>query len=400
MHKVRDILKSRSFLILWGFYFFIFAAGYQLFPVLPLRLRDMGATLAESGRFMAAFTIGSGLGALFTGPLGDRLGQRRILRGASLFCAACFFAYAVVPGRWGFYVLAPLHGLLWSGLRTSSLAEVSGLLPDGHRAEGLSLFGLASPGGVALGPLLGLWLFPHMGFHWHMALLGVSFLAAHMLVGKLPKDPQMTERPPLNLGLPERGVWLPATILFFLALSYGPMPPYAAQEAMALHLAWPSALLTCFALGMVGMRFLLGLRGLGADPMRLVPWMMAMSFAGSLILAVLPGGHLFGFDLELARHGLGALIYGGGYGIVHTLIFSAVITRSTTSRRGAAVGALYAAFDAGVAVGSLGIGWLMQHYSFRFGWGAGAACLVVAWMLCLRLAKRSKAPVAAMPMAP
>jgi len=26
MHKVRDILRSRSFLILWGFYFFIFFA--------------------------------------------------------------------------------------------------------------------------------------------------------------------------------------------------------------------------------------------------------------------------------------------------------------------------------------------------------------------------------------
>ncbi len=389
MHKLRDILKSRSFLILWGFYFFIFAAGYQLFPVLPLRLRELGATLSESGRFMAAFTVGSGFGALFTGPLGDRLGQRRVLRGASLFCAACFGAYALLPGRWGFYALAPVHGLLWSGLRTASMAKVGGLLTDDRRAEGLSLFGLASPGGVAVGPLLGLWLFPHLGFHWHMALLGVSFLASHILVGRLPKDPPKAERPPLNFGLPERSVWLPAVILFLLALSYSPMPPYAAQEALALHLAWPSALLTCFALGMVGMRFILGLRGLGSDPMRLIPEMMALAFLGNLILAALPGGTILGLDLELARHILGALIYGAGYGIVHTLIFAAVMTRSSTARRGAAVGALYAAFDAGVALGSLSIGWLMQHYSFRFGWGAGSACLVLAWILCKRLAKRT-----------
>lgn len=390
MHKVHSILRSRSFLIIWGFYFFIFAAGYQLFPVLPLRLRDMGATLAESGRFMAAFTVGSGLGALFTGPLGDHLGQRRVLRGASLFCAVCFGAYALMPGRWGFYALAPLHGLLWSGLRTASVAKVGGLLPDGNRAEGLSLFGLASPGGVAVGPLLGLWLFPHLGFHWLMALLGVAFLASHMFVGRLPTDPPKAERPPLKLGLPERSVWLPAAILFLLALSYGPMPPYAAQEAMALHLAWPSALLTCFALGMVGMRFILGLRGLGADPMRLVPRMMAMTFAGNLVLAAMPGGTFLGLNLELARHILGALIYGAGYGIVHTLIFSAVMAQSSTARRGSAVGALYAAFDAGVAAGSLAIGWLMQRYSFRLGWGAGAACLVVAWVLCLRLIERGE----------
>lgn len=390
MHKLRDILKSRSFLILWGFYFFIFAAGYQLFPVLPLRLRELGATLSESGRFMTAFTVGSGLGALFTGPLGDRLGQRRVLRGASLFCASCFGAYALLPGRWGFYALAPLHGLIWSGLRTASMAKVGGLLTDDRRADGLSLFGLASPGGVAVGPLLGLWLFPHLGFHWHMALLGVSFIASHILVGRLPKDPPKAERPPLNFGLPERSVWLPAVILFLLALSYSPMPPYAAQEALALHLAWPSALLTCFALGMVGMRFLLGVRGLGSDPMRLIPEMMALAFLGNLILAALPGGTFLGLNLELARHILGALIYGAGYGLVHTLIFAAVMTRSSTARRGAAVGALYASFDAGVALGSLAIGWLMQHYSFRFGWGAGSACLVLAWVLCKRLAKRSE----------
>ncbi len=391
MHKLRDVLGSRPFLILWGFYFFIFAAGYQLFPVLPLRLRELGATLAESGRFMAAFTVGSGLGALFTGPLGDRLGQRRVLRGASLFCAACFGAYGLMPGRWGFYALAPLHGLLWSGLRTASMAKVGGLLTDDHRAEGLSLFGLASPGGVAVGPLLGLWLFPHLGFHWQMALLAAAFLASHILVGKLPKDPPKTERPPLNLALPERSVLLPATILFLLALSYGPMPPYAAQEAIALRLVWPSALLTCFALGMVGMRFILGLRGLGPDPIRLVPWMMAMAFLGNLILSVLPGGSMLGVDLALLRHILGALVYGGGYGIVHTLIFSSVMTGSSVARRGAAVGALYASFDAGVAAGSLAIGWLMQHRSFRFGWGAGAACLVVAWLLCLKLARRADA---------
>ncbi|MBK8727388.1 MAG: MFS transporter [Holophagaceae bacterium] len=387
MDTPRPRLFTPAFVLLTSFYFLIFAAGYQLFPVLPLRWREMGATLAESGHFMAAFTLGSGLGALFTGPLGDRLGQRRVLRGASLFCAACFGAYAVMPGRWGFYVLAPLHGLLWSGLRTASVAKVGGLLPDEARAEGLSIFGLASPGGVAVGPLVGLWLFPHLGFHWHMALLGLAFLGLHVMVGRLPKDLPKAERPPLHLGPPERRVWLPAAILFLLALSYGPMPPYSAQEAKALGLAWPSALLTCFALGMVAMRFALGMRGLGAEPGRLVPWMMGITFVGNLLLAVLPGGTFLGLNLELTRHIAGALIYGAGYGMVHTLIFSEVMSRGAADRRGAAVGALYAAFDGGVAAGSVGLGWIMQRYSFRIGWAVGAACLVVAWGLCVRLAR-------------
>jgi MFS family permease len=383
----RPRVFSPAFVLLTVFYFLIFVAGYQLFPVLPLHFRGMGATLAESGRFMAAFTLGSGIGALFTGPLGDRLGQRRVLRGASLFCAACFAAYAVMPGRWGFYVLAPLHGLLWSGLRTASVAKVGGLLPEENRADGLSIFGLASPGGVAVGPLLGLWLFPHLGFRWHMALLGLAFLGLHVLVGRLPKDLPRSQRPPLQLGPPERQVWLPALTLFLLALSFGPMPPYSAQEAKALGLAWTSALLTCFSLGMVAMRLALGMRGLGAAPERLLPWMMGITLAGNGMLAALPGGGFHGVDLDLVRHVAGAFVYGAGYGMVHTLIFSGVMARGLPERRGSAVGALYAAFDGGVAVGSVAVGWVMQHYSFRRGWAVGAACLVVAFALCLRLAR-------------
>ena len=96
----RSRFLTPAFVLLTSFYFLIFAAGYQLFPVLPLRWRELGATLAESGRFMAAFTLGSGIGALFTGPLGDRLGQRRVLRGASLFCAACFDGLAQGEHLW------------------------------------------------------------------------------------------------------------------------------------------------------------------------------------------------------------------------------------------------------------------------------------------------------------
>ena len=88
---------TRPFLILWAFYFLVFAAGYQLFPVVPLHLRDLGASLAESGRFQTAFMLGSGIGSLFTGPLGDRLGPRRVLRLSSLLLVLILAAYALLP---------------------------------------------------------------------------------------------------------------------------------------------------------------------------------------------------------------------------------------------------------------------------------------------------------------
>ncbi len=373
------------FLLLCLFYFAVFAVGYQLFPVVPLHLRNLGADLAESGRFMASFTLGSAIGCLFTGPLGDRVGQRRVLYVASFLMVAFFAAYAFIQApahRWVFYVLAPFHGLVWSGLRTASVAKAGSMLTPGTRAEGLSFFGMSSPSGVALGPILGLLLFAALGFRGQMLVLGAGFLALSALIRFLPGETGAELRKDAAFQLPERLVWLPVVILFLVGVSFGPIPPFSAQEAKFLHMAWPSAMLTSLAAGMVGLRLLLGVTGMGRRPIRLLGPMVWMALAGMALLALLPGGVL--------RHAAGGALYGAGYAMTHTLLFMVIIDRSRADRRGAGVGALYFAYDAGQAAGAFGLGWAMEHIGrsvglaggYRWGWGLGGLAL----LCCLPLA--------------
>jgi MFS family permease len=379
----RPPLLTGPFLLLWSFYFLVFAAGYQLFPVVPLHLRDLGASLAESGRFQTAFMLGSGFGSLFTGPLGDRLGQRRVLRVASLALVVILGSYALLQVRWVFYALAPVHGLLWSALRTGSMAKVGGILAPENRAQGLSLFGLAGPGGVALGPLAGLWLLPHLGFAWMLVILALVFAVLHVLIGSLPRESARETAqeiaPAAIFQLPQRSVWGPVSLLLFLGLSFGPMPPYSAQEAKALGMAWPSALLTCFAIGMMGMRAVLGLTGMGRRPVALLPWMLALASLGAWLLTLLPGG--------TSRHLTAGLVYGAGYGMVHTLIFMHIIETSRPERRGAGIGALFFAFDVGTALGALALGWVMEQLGFRWGWAASAMLLALAIPVACRVVR-------------
>lgn len=374
---------TAPFVILCAFYFLVFAAGYQLFPVVPLHLRDMGASLAESGRFQTAFMLGSGFGSLFTGPLGDRLGQRRVLRVASLTLVTILATYSFLKVRWVFYLLAPLHGLLWSALRTASIAKVGGILPFHHRAQGLSLFGLTGPGGVAVGPLVGLWLMPHLGFAWMLILLAGVFAVLHGLIGALPREAPREIEPSALFQWPDRAVWGTVAVMLLVGLGFGPMPPYSAQEAKALGMAWPSAFLTCFALGMMAIRGLLALSGMGRRPVALLPFMMALAVVGYALLAFLPGG--------LARHILAGLIYGGGYGMVHTLLLMNIFATTPPQRTGAAVGALFFAFDAATAFGALGLGWIMEHQSFRWGWAIGAALMALAIPVARRIVRKSAA---------
>lgn len=386
-------LLTPRFLLVCTITFVTFFAAFQLFPTVPLRLLDLGATIAESGRFMAAFTAGSATGALFTGPLGDRIGQRRMV----VACAAGFGlflgAYGLLQARWAFYVLAFPHGVVWSGLLTGTMATLGHVLPPDRRADGMSLYGLASPGGVIFGPVVGLALHQRWGFPPVALVLAVLFGALALLSLGLPRTAgHGGPRPPLRL--PEGDLAIPCLVLFATALGYGALGTYTAQEAIRQNFppllgVFPTeaAFLSCMAIGMVAMRIFMSRRGFGERPTRLLPGMVLASALGLALLALLPGGAF--------RHAASALLYGAGYSMVHTLVNAYVLDITPADRRGAAFGATLFSFDSGIGLGSLLIGAIIgqgvRHLGpsgYRLGWAAAAAFAFAVWPLSRRLVKQ------------
>ena len=373
----RTRLLTRQFALVWSLTFVTLFAAFQLFPTVPLRLRELGASLAESGRFMSLFTAGSAVGALFTGPFGDRVGHRRLVIASSLLFAGFLGAYNLLPTRWGFYLLAVPHGIVWSGLLTATMASLAKVLPEDRRADGLSLYGLASPGGVIVGPLLGLWIFQKWGFApigWNLAAL---FLLLGALGTILPEDhPQGRAT---GFKWPDAAVVAPCLILFCSALGYGALGSYTAQEGLALGMPMPSAFLSFMAVGMVIMRLVMLKRGFGRRPIRKLPGMLLGACAGLALLALLPGG--------TPRHVVSALLYGAGYSMLHTLINAKLLESVDPKRRGSAFGALLFAFDLGIGLGSFSLGWTIGHYGYRLGWGLGALAMLAALPLALKLSR-------------
>ena len=377
LSEPRTRLVTRQFALVWALTFVTFFAAFQLFPTVPLRLRELGASLAESGRFMSLFTAGSALGALFTGPLGDRLGHRRLVVASALLYAVFLGAYSLLTVRLGFYLLAVPHGIVWSGLLTATMASLSHVLPADRHADGLSLYGLASPGGVIVGPVLGLWIFQHWGFApigWYLAVL---FLLLGALGTTLPKDHSHGRA--TGFKWPNAIVIVPCLILFCTALGYGALGSYTAQEGLALGMALPSAFLSFMAVGMVLMRLAMLRRGFGRRPIRKLPGMLVGAMVGLVLLAALPGGML--------RHILAALLYGAGYSMLHTLLNARLMESVDPQRRGSAFGALLFAFDAGIGLGSFSLGWTIGHYGYRLGWALGALAMLAALPLALRLGR-------------
>ncbi|MBI4911376.1 MAG: MFS transporter [Acidobacteria bacterium] len=385
-----ETLFNRGFVLVCLLTFLTFFAAFQLFPTVPIRLRELGVSLAGSGRFLSIFTFGSALGALATGPLGDRVGHRRIVVGSAFAFALFLLAYALIRRPWLFFLLAFPHGVVWSGLLTSTMATLSSVLPQSRRVDGLSLYGLASPGGVVFGPALALWLQHRWGFPLVALLLAVIFTGLAFYARILPSvRPSGERRSPVQL--PEGKVLAPCLILFTSALGYGALTSYTAQEALALGTAFPSAFLTAMAVGMVAMRLAMIRVGFGERPIRLLPGMLGGATAGMLVLTLVPGG--------LLRHALAGALYGGGYSMMHTLLNAYVLDHVDPGRRGAAFGALLFSFDSGIGLGAWLLGGLIGAAvaggplagvaGYRVGWAAGTLLLALAWWLARRLAIRS-----------
>ena len=385
----RPPLWTRPFLLVCAFTFLTFFAAFQLFPTAPLRLIALGASRGESGSFLAVFTVGSSLGALVTGPLGDRLGHRRMMGGSALAFIAIMAVYAVLPVRWAYYALAPLHGAVWSGLLTATVAMLGGIIPEARRAEGLALYGLASPGGVIFGPTVGVWVYQHLGWRAMCLLLAVCFAVLGALARSLPPDPPRERRSDRHFSWPERPVLMLSSVLFATALGYGVLNSYSAQEGLALDLrvhgaAWPSAFFSSLAIGMVAMRALMGVTGFGDRPTRHLPSMVLLSLGGLALLAFLPDAWIG----ALGRHVLSGLLYGAGYSMVYTLLNTILLEIVAPERRGAAFGTFMFAFDAGIGLGSALIGRLIGHSGFRAGWGAALALMALGLPLAFRIVRR------------
>ena len=74
-----------------------------------------------------------------------------------------------------------------------------------------------------------------------------------------------------------------------------------------------------------------------------------------------------------ARFCVAALVFGAGFGLMYPAYTAYVMAHVPSTRRGAAFGAMLAAFDTGIGTGSSMMGWLIHQFGYRLAFGAAAA---------------------------
>jgi MFS family permease len=378
-----DRLFTPRFFVMCGFTFTVFLSAFQLLPTAPFHILDLGGTTFASGLFLGFLTYSSALSAPLTGALADRLGQRRILIISSLALAVFSLGYAVIPSYRVVLVLVIVHGVFWSGLLSASASYMTSLLPESRRAEGIGYWGLSTVAAMAVAPTLGLWIY-RRGWAWLCIEAAVLNLIMAVIAWNL-HEPAADVRSAPRRGLLEWRVLVLSVTLFLYSFGYGGITSFTALYADVNGVRPKSIYLTTLAIVILFTRPFAGRLG--------DRWGYRRVFVPCLVLLSLGLG-LLAIGGTRAWMIASATVFGLGLSTAYPVYVSYVMLDVEADRRGAAFGAILAAFDTGVGSGSTVMGWLIQRFGFAAAFGvAGAlAALAVPYFL---LADRIVRPRAA-----
>ena len=368
-----DRLFTPHFFVMCGFTFTVFLSAFQLLPTAPFHILDIGGSTFASGLFLGFLTYSSAFSAPLTGALADRLGQRRILIVSSLALAAFSIGYALIADYRVTLALVIVHGIFWSGLLSASASYMTSLLPEGRRAEGIGYWGLSTVAAMAVAPTMGLWIYKHGGWLWlcilgailNLVMAGIAWNLRGNGVGLSTPTPKTGGRAKLL----EWRVLIISFSLFLYSFGYGGITSFTALYADANGVTPKSIYLTALAIVILLTRPMAGRLGDRFGYKRVfVPCLVLICLG----LGLLAFGGTRGWLIS------SAVVFGLGFGTAYPVYVGYVMQGVDADRRGAAFGAILAAFDTGIGTGSTSMGYLIQHFGYATAFGVAAALSALA----------------------
>lgn len=367
----RTPLFTPRFFSLWLFQFGTFFSAFQLLPVIPLRIIELGGSKAAAGTFLAVYTFASAFAAPVMGTIADSVGRKRMLVLASILFVVFSLAYGVVPWLPAVLVIAVIHGAIWSSILSAASALMTDYIPASRRTEGLGYWGLAPTAAIAIAPAVGMHVH-HFG--WFALCAEIAALSAIMALWawRMPSTPHQRDR----VAIPEvKKLWdwrVLRTALSFSVVSfgYGGITSYVAILSRERGIHPESLFFTVFSIAVLIVRVITGPIADRRDPRQLLyPAFAAMPFAFGLLSIAKTHAQLIG----------AAILFGIGLGASFPAFMTFVVSNTAEEHRARTFGSVILAFDTGIGLGSICIGAIASRWSLgtAFAIAAGLSCLAI-----------------------
>ena len=338
---------------------FLFFMGFNMIiPELPQFLTNLGGA-SYKGYIIGVFTLVAGLSRPFSGKLCDTIGRVPIMVFGMVVSTVCTVLYPFLGSIWLFFVLRTLHGLSTGFTPTGTSAYASDIIPAHKTGEGLGILSLISTIGMALAPALGSQITIVYGintlFYACTAVSAASAIAFFFLKETLP-TPQPFSLKLLNIKrseIYEPAVLFPSFILFLMVLTFGVVVTAIPDISVWLGFENKGIFFLVFTVTSIVPRLVAG-KASDKHGRRTVAKLGAMLMLVATATAV--------FATNKTVFLVAAVLYGLSVGIYAPTLPAWVIDKSPKMNKGKAVATMYIALEAGICLGSVGTGFLLNWY--------------------------------------
>lgn len=373
----KERLFTLNFILIFFCTFAFFFSMHLLLPTLPLYVVAIGGKESELGLVTAAFTFSA---VMLRPPIGQAVDARGkkafILVGAGIFVISpiLYIVANTIPWLLG---LRLFHGMGIAAFTTAIIALVADISPVMRRGEAMGYFGIASDAAMALAPPLGVVVMTNLGFT-PMFLVALGFASLALLLASLVSDPHRAAAHPVRQlsvdSFLSRPALFPSLLVFCLTVTFGVVTTFLPVYVMRHELGNPGLLFTVFATVKMITRPIAGLLSDAFGRKTIIlPGMLAVVVSMAL-LATVPS-----FAVLVTA----AVFYGLGFGSVHPTLLAWVADRVQPEQRGAAMATFTTAFDLGIGLSAVGLGFVLELAGFATMWALAGGVALLGFALAL-----------------
>jgi len=162
-----------------------FALLYCVQPILPVLSQEFGISPASSSISLSVSTAMLAVGLLFTGPLSDAIGRKKVMVAALLLASCCTLLSTMMTSWHGILVMRALLGLSLSGVAAVGMTYLSEEIHPSFVAFSMGLYISGNSIGGMSGRLIS-GVFTDF-FNWRIALaaIGCFALASALMFWKI-----------------------------------------------------------------------------------------------------------------------------------------------------------------------------------------------------------------------
>ncbi|WNQ10963.1 MFS transporter [Paenibacillus aurantius] len=363
-------LWTKPFVLMTSGMLFLFTGFYLLVPTLPIYIKQLGGNESQVGLLIGLFTLTAVVFRPVVGGLLDRYGRRPFILWGLVGFAVSMLLYEWAAGLFFLAALRVLHGFSWALSTTAVGTAITDIIPPARRGEGMGWYGLAMTVAMAIGPLLGIWLIGEHSFRvlFYFAVVLSAIALALAYATRIPFE-RRAERGKMQLFEPS--VLSVSVAVFFLAIAYGGITTFLPLFAESIRVNAGTFFLV-YAIALTLIRPVAGkLSDRLGEAFILLPSLLVT--AGALLVLA--------FSTGLTGVVVSAVLYGIGFGSAQPALQAATLRLAPPDRKGVANASFFTAFDLGIGLGAIGLGWISQRTGYPELFAVAAGSVVVSLLV-------------------